>query len=74
MELDYVYCMKRTSEQTKIYQDMSAAKRVATGCALHDFAFRRLVLLLRKQNPDLPDRSLKIMATKRMLGESAGIL
>ena len=66
--------MKRNDEQTKIYQQMSSAKRLETGCALHDFSFNRLLLLLKRENPDLSERSLKILATKRMLGEPAGIL
>ena len=66
--------MKRSDEQTNIYRKMSATKRVETACGLHDFAFNRLLILLKRQHPDLTDRSVKILATKRILGESAGIL
>ena len=53
--------MERTTEQTKIYQRMSTAKRVATGCALHDFAFQRLFAVLKKKNPAITDRQIKYL-------------
>jgi len=66
--------MAMTVEQIDIYRRMTPAKRLQTGCALHDFVFNRLCLVLRRQHPEKSPREIKILATKRMLGESAAVL
>jgi len=61
-------------EQLAIYRRMSPSERVAAGCALHDFAFQRVMLDLRRQYPDRSEESLLKDATRRFLGEAAGVL
>ena len=61
--------MTMTAEQVDIYRRMTPAKRLQTGCALHDFAFNRLRLVLRRQHPEKSPREINILATRTMLGD-----
>ena len=63
-----------TSEQVEIYRRMSPAERVAAGCALHDFAFDRVMLDLKRMHPDSPDSELLKQAARRFIGEAAEVL
>ena len=63
-----------TDEQCEIYRRMTPSDRVATGCALHDFAFERVLLDLKRKNPDRPAAELVKEAARRFLGEAAGVL
>ena len=59
--------------QYDLYKKMSPYRRVSIGCQLHDFAYRRLEVFLRKQMKDATDEMIKRELLKRFLGESAGI-
>lgn len=48
--------------QLEVYRRMTPAERVAVGCALHDFAFQRMVLHLQRQHPEKSEREIKILA------------
>ena len=61
-------------DQLSIYRKMPPWRRVATGCALHDFAHKRLVLHLTKEHPDTPKPEILGMAAKRFLGDAARVL
>ena len=61
-------------EQREIYARMSPAERVATGCALHDFAFERVLEALRRDHSDLPESELLKRAARRFIGEAAAVL
>ena len=63
-----------TDEQRAIYRRMTPAERVSTGCALHDFAFNRVLLDLKGKWPELSHAELLKLATRRFLGEAAGVL
>ncbi len=63
-----------TNEQIEIYRRMSPAERVAAGCALHDFAFNRVMLDLKRRHPDSPEAELLREAVRRFIGEAAGVL
>ena len=63
-----------TEEQRRIYRRMSPAERVATGCALHDFAFDRVLLDLKRKHPDRTISELHEQAARRFIGEAAGVL
>ena len=56
------------------YRAITPAERVAVGCALHDFAFQRMVLHLQKIHPEKSERQILITATKSFLGNAAGVL
>jgi hypothetical protein len=60
--------------QQDIYRAMTPAERVAAGCALHDFAFERMVVYLRGQHPEKSEREILVMATRRFLGDAARVL
>ncbi len=61
-------------DQLSIYQKMPSWQRVAAGCALHDFAHKRLVLHLTNEHPDIPESEILGMAAKRFLGDAARVL
>ncbi len=61
-------------DQLSIYQKMPPWRRVATGCALHDFAHKRLVLHLTKEYPDTPKPEILGMVARRFLGDAARVL
>jgi len=63
-----------TDEQCEIYRGMTPAERVAAGCALHDFAFERVLLNLKREQPERPESELIKEACRRFLGEAAGVL
>jgi len=72
--LDAMLVRMTTPEQVDIYRRMTPAERVRTGCALHDFAFNRLCLFFRRRHPEKSSHEIEILATKRILGESAAVL
>lgn len=63
--------MKVTQED--VYRSMTPSERVAAGCALHDFAFERMALFLRRLHPEKSEREILKKATRRFLGDAAGI-
>ena len=63
-----------TREQQEIYRRMSPAERVSAGCALHDFAFQRVLLDLKRRFPEASEAELLKQATRRFLGEAAAVL
>ena len=65
---------RKAVTQQDIYRAMTPAERVAAGCALHDFAFQRMVAYLRDRHPDKAEREILVMATRRFLGDAAGVL
>jgi hypothetical protein len=63
-----------TEEQLEIYRRMTPAQRVAIGCSLHDFAFERVLLDLRRRQPDRSEAEHRREAARRFLGDAARVL
>ena len=67
--------MKLTPQtQIEAYRRMTPAERVRSGCALHDFAYQRLILFLTRTHPDRSQADIRRLAARRFLHDAAGIL
>ncbi len=60
--------------QLEAYRRMTPAVPVAAGCALHDFAYDRLVLYLSRKHPDRPPTEIRRLAARRLLHDAAEVL
>ena len=66
--------MGTTDMQWEIYQAMPPWRRIATACALHDFAHQRLVIHLSRRYPDKPRSEILKIALRRFLRDAARVL
>ncbi|TKJ37579.1 hypothetical protein CEE37_13780 [candidate division LCP-89 bacterium B3_LCP] len=60
--------------QRQIYKNMMPAQRLKIAFQLHDFAHRRLTLMLRQNLPNASEREIQILVARRFLGDSARVL